>query len=254
MKTVFFRFYEELNDFLPKNKRKKTFEHNFMGRVSVKDMIESLGVPHTEIDLILVNRNSIGFDYIVADMDKVSVYPEFESLDITDLQHLRFKPLRMPKFVLDVHLGKLSRLMRMLGLDTLYENYYCDEEIVTIATNEKRCILTRDIGILKRNEVNRGYWIRNIKPKEQLKEIINRFDLLNSISRFTRCILCNGQLTEISKNEVIELIPPKVEQYYDKFFTCTKCERIYWRGSHIEKMNDYIQQILEEINFDKNSN
>ena len=130
LKKITLRFYEELNDFLPADKRKKRFEHSFIDRTSVKDMIESFGIPHTEIDLILVNGNSVNFSYLVNNGDDISVYPMFESLDITDLQHLRAKPLRKPKFILDVHLGTLAKYMRMLGFDSLYQNNYKDEEIV----------------------------------------------------------------------------------------------------------------------------
>ena len=253
MKTAFFRFYEELNDFLPENKRKKLFEHKFTGRVSVKDMIESLGVPHTEIDLILVDGNSVGFDYQIADKDNLSVYPEFESLDISVLQHLRVKPLRIPRFVLDVHLGKLARLMRMVGIDTLYENNYSDEQIVKISKENKRCILTRDLGILKRNEVTRGYWIRNTDPGKQLKEIINRFDLINTLRKFSRCIICNDELSSISKDKVYSRLPAKVKTAYDNFYICNNCDKVYWAGSHVDEMENYIKGIITEIKHEKSS-
>ncbi len=253
MKTVFFRFYEELNDFLPEEKRKKTFEHSFIGRVSVKDMIESIGIPHTEIDLILVNGSSVGFDYIVSGQDKISVYPEFESLDISEVQHLRAKPLRHPRFVLDVHLGKLARLMRMVGLDTLYKNDYTDEEIVNIGSENKRCILTRDIGILKRKEVTRGYWVRNTDPGKQLKEIISRFDLINSLKEFSRCTLCNEELTTVEKNSILDRLPHKVKTAYNQFYICNNCNKIYWAGSHVDEMDEYINELKAEINNEKKS-
>ena len=124
MHKATFRFYEELNDFLPKEKRKKRFEHNFIDRASVKDVIESFGVPHTEVDLIIVNGESKNFSYIINDGDDISVYPVFESIDISNLQKLRPEPLREPKFILDVHLGTLARYLRMLGFDTNYRNDY----------------------------------------------------------------------------------------------------------------------------------
>ena len=161
MKTAYFRFYEELNDFLPAEKRKIKFEHSFVDRTTIKDMIESLGVPHIEIDLILVNGKSANFSYLVKDKDEISVYPVFESLDISDVQHLRPNPLREPKFVLDVHLGKLARYMRMFGFDTAYKNNFADDDLIKISLNEKRTILTKDKEILKRNDVTHGYWVRN---------------------------------------------------------------------------------------------
>ena len=212
MKTVYFRFYEELNDFLPPEKRKLQFEHTFIDRTSVKDMIESLGAPHSEIDLILVNGKSVNFSHIVNDKDEISVYPVFESLDISEVQHLRPEPLREPKFIPDVHLGKLARYLRMAGFDVLYKNNFTDNDLVKISLDEKRTILTRDRDILKRNEINHGYWVRNKTAEDQLKEVIERFQLKNLINEFTRCLECNTLLNKVDKENVISQLPPKVKE------------------------------------------
>ena len=151
-KAANFRFYEELNDFLPENKRKIEYSYAFYGTPAVKDAIEAEGVPHTEVDLILVNGKSVGFDYLLQHSDRVSVYPVFETLDISPVIRLREKPLRESKFILDVHLGKLTKLLRRLGFDSNYRNDYSDPEIVNISLKEKRIILTRDRGILKINK------------------------------------------------------------------------------------------------------
>lgn len=243
IKKASFRFYEELNDFLPQNRRKKRFVHNFIDRTSVKDMIESLGIPHTEVDLILVNGASVDFSYLVKDGDDISVYPVFESLDITNTQHLRPKPLRNPKFVLDVHLGTLAKYMRMLGFDTLYKNNYNDEEIVDISLREKRTILTRDRGLLKRADVTHGYWIRENKTENQLIEVINRFDLKKLIRELSRCLLCNSKLIKISKDKVLDLVPKKVKEYQNEFYLCEHCNKIYWKGSHYNKMKGIIDKL-----------
>jgi len=247
MYKAYFRFYEELNDFLPPGKRKIKFEHQFVDKTTVKDMIESIGVPHVEIDLILVNGNSVDFNYHVVDRDSISVYPVFESLDITDLQHLRPKPLRIPKFILDVHLGKLAKLMRLFGFDSFYDNYYSDEKIVSIALEEKRAILTRDKGLLKRNEVDRGYWLRSTVPEEQLVEVIRRFDLLNEVNEFSRCIECNTILGKIEKNNVIDCIPEKAAKYYDDFTICRNCDKIFWPGCHHDKMKEKMEELKKLI-------
>jgi uncharacterized protein with PIN domain len=231
MKTAYFRFYEELNDFLPEEKKKSRFEHPFMGRASIKDMIESMGVPHSEIDLILVNGKSVNFFYAVNDKDEISVYPVFESFDISDVQHLRPKPLREPKFVLDVHLGKLARYMRMFGFDTAYKNNFTDDDLIKISLNEKRTILTKDREILKRNDVTHGYWVRNKNPEEQVKEIIERFDLKDQVKEFTRCIECNASLEPIEKEKIPYRLPPKVKKWHNKFYECPRCKKIYWKGS-----------------------
>lgn len=243
MKSITIRFYEELNDFLPKEKRKVRFEQKFFGRESVKDLIEAIGVPHTEVDLILVNGKSVNFNYILQDKDDVSVYPVFESFDIKDIQHLRPKPLREPKFVLDVHLGKLARYMRMLGLDTFYKNDLQDEEIVHISLTENRTILTRDVGLLKRGNVTHGYYVRNAEIKKQLDEIVNRFQLENEIKEFTRCIECNSLLKSIEKEKIVDQLPPKVRKYYNEFFICPNCSKIYWNGSHVEDMLRVINKL-----------
>jgi len=243
LKKVTLRFYEELNDFLTSTKRKKRFEHSFIDRTSVKDMIESLGVPHTEVDLIIVNGNSVNFSYLVNNGDDISVYPMFESLDITNLQQLRAKPLRKPKFILDVHLGTLAKYMRILGFDSLYKNNYKDEEIVDISLKEKRTILTRDRGILKRSEVTHGYWIRSSKTDEQIIEVIKRFDLKEEIKELSRCLLCNSLLRKISKEKVIDRLPRKVKEFHNEFYYCMNCNKIFWKGSHYTKMKGIIEKV-----------
>ncbi len=243
MHKATFRFYEELNDFLPKEKIKKRFEHNFIGRASVKDVIESLGVPHTEVDLIIVNGESKNFSYIINDSDDISVYPVFESIDISNLQKLRPEPLREPKFILDGHLGTLARYLRMLGFDTNYRNDYADKEIVKISLKEKRAILTRDVGILKRNEVTRGYWVRNTDPAKQVEEVVKRFDLKNQIQEFSRCVECNSILENIEKEKIIDRLPPKVKAAHNNFLYCKNCDKIYWRGSHYESMKGLIEKL-----------
>jgi hypothetical protein len=245
MKKLNFRFYEELNDFLPEEKRKTRFTLNYIDRASIKDVIESFGIPHTEVDLILVNGNSVGFDYLISDGDDISVYPVFESLDITNVQHLRPKPLRNPKFIADVHLGKLARYLRMMGFDVLYKNDFDDNEIVNLSLTERRAILTKDRGILKRNEVTHGYWIRSTKVKEQVIEVIKRFDLKNIIKEFSRCIECNSMLESISKSKIIAELPPKVSKSQESFSTCPACNKNYWKGTHHQQMLSFIQSVKD---------
>lgn len=242
-KKATFRFYEELNDFLPYGKRKSFFPYGFTGNPSVKDAIESMGVPHTEIDLILVNSKSVDFSYHLKDGDVISVYPVFESMDISDVTHLRKKPLREPKYILDVHLGKLAKKLRMLGFNTLYENHYNDIEIVRISNAEKRTILTRDIGILKMKDVSRGYWIRSQSPKKQLIEVLDRFDLYSRIRPFRRCMACNGIIERIEKESIIDDLPKRTKKYYHEFYRCVSCKNIYWKGSHYCRMKSFIEEL-----------
>lgn len=242
-RTVRIRFYEELNDFLPQEKRKTEFEHTFWGQPSAKDIIESLGIPHTEVDMILVNGKSIDFNYHPKNNDRISVYPVFESLDISEITHLRPRPLREVKFVLDVHLGRLARYLRMLGFDTLYENDLDDSEIILISLQQNRIILTRDLGILRNGRVTHGYWIRSRYPKDQLKEVIGRLDLYRMIKPFNRCMECNGKIVITDKQSVLEHIKEGTRESFEKFYRCKKCGKIYWQGSHYQRMKKMIDTL-----------
>jgi hypothetical protein len=243
MNTVLFRFYQELNDFLPPEKRKQSFQFRFTGNPAVKDSIESLGVPHTEVDLILVNGRSVDFYYQLQDGDRIAVYPVFESIDIREITRLRPYPLRETKFILDVHLGALARMLRMLGFDSKYENSYKDPQIVDIALAEGRIILTRDRGLLKRRRVTHGYCVRSDDPDSQVQEIVKRFDLYASIQPLARCIACNGLIYPVSKDEVKDRLKPKTKEFYRHFYRCSGCGKIYWKGSHFRNILDKIAGI-----------
>ena len=247
MKQAEFRFYEELNDFLPREKRKKSFTFHYFGRPTIKDAIEACGVPHPEIDIILINGKSVGFDQLLNDGDRVAVYPVFESLDISPLIQLREKPLRKCKFIIDVNLGKLAKSLRMLGFDSLYDNSFKDRDIVDISMNEKRIILTRDQNLLKHKSVTHAYWIRNTDPNQQLKEVLRRFDLLAIISPFKRCMECNGLLKKVEKKQIINLLSENTATYYSEFYECQSCNKVYWPGSHYKKMKEKTDRLINEI-------
>jgi len=244
MSIAYFRFYEELNDFLPQEKRKKLFLYEFNSTPSIKDAIEAIGVPHVEVDLILVNSLSVDFSYKLKNADSVSVYPVFESFDIASVTHLREKPLRDLKFVADVHLGKLTKYLRLFGFDTYYRTDINDEEIIDLAISDKRVILTKDKGLLKNKKVTHGYYIRSRYPRYQLKEVFLRFDLKNLIASFTRCMECNGLLRDVTKKEILDRLLPKTRQYYRKFKMCNDCNRIYWNGSHWQNMKRDIKTLM----------
>lgn len=243
MSTAHFRFYEELNDFLPSERRKVEFVYEFDRRASIKDAIEALGVPHTEVELILVNGEPVDFGYILRDGDRVSVYPMFESLDVGPVVRLRPKPLRTPRFVLDTHLGTLARYLRLLGFDTLYRNDYRDATLAKISADEHRTLLTRDRDLLKRKIVTHAYFVRADAPRRQLHEVCARLDLCNLIKPFRRCSHCNGLLEEVDKAQIIDRLAPKTRRYYERFLQCTDCGRIYWAGSHFK----HLQQLVEEV-------
>lgn len=231
MSLACFRFYAELNDFLPPARRFVAFRESFEVSGSVKDMIESLGVPHTEVDLILANGESVDFSYLVRDGDRISVYPVFESIDITPLLRVRPRPLRQIRFVLDVHLGRLANYLRMLGFDTLYRNDYRDEELARVSRDEERILLTRDRHLLKRRAVEHGYCLRETRPRRQLLEVLERFDLLGSVAALTRCLRCNG------------LLEPAATAPHSEFRQCASCGQVYWKGSHYQRMQQFIQSL-----------
>lgn len=241
------RFYEELNDFLPADRRKVSFRHHLNRRASVKDVIESLGVPHTEVDLILANGESVDFSYIVRDGDRISVYPVFESLDIRPLLRLRPAPLRRSRFVLDAHLGKLARYLRLMGFDSCYRNDFTDDELAEISSLEKRILLTRDRLLLQRSIVTHGCFIRSDDPKQQVVEVLRRFDLAGDISPLTRCIRCNGTLLVVDKAHVYHRLEPKTQRYYEDFRMCGNCRQVYWKGSHFRKMNRLIDEFRQAV-------
>ncbi len=238
--SVQIRFYEELNDFLPPGQRKIAFQHPYRQAGSIKDMIEALGVPHTEIDLILVNGHSVDFNYLVQDGDRISVYPVFESLDITPVTRLRPAPLRVTRFVLDTHLGRLAAYLRLFGFDTLYRNDYDDQTLADISAEEHRILLTRDKQLLMRKQITHGYYVRATQPRKQLAEVLTRFDLHNAQQPFTRCIHCNGEIGPIAKEQIEPRLLPRTKALYNEFWQCAQCHKIYWKGSHYRRMQQLI--------------
>jgi uncharacterized protein with PIN domain len=244
MSRASFRFYAELNDFLPPARRGKEFRHEFQGQASIKDMIEALGVPHTEVDLILINGLSVDFRQPVRDGDRISVYPVFESLDIQPLLRLRPGPLRRPAFILDGHLGRLAAYLRLLGFDSLYRNDFADEELARVSAAEGRILLTRDRGLLKRSIVTRGYCVRSPVPREQIREVVERFDLARPAAPFRRCLACNALLHPVEKAAVRDRLPEGTREGYDEFYQCRGCGKIYWPGSHFTRLQSIIWDAL----------
>lgn len=246
MPSVTIRFYEELNDFLPEHRRKLPFSAGFADGCTVKAIIEDLGVPHTEVDLVLANGASVDFSYRLLDNDLISVYPVFESMDIGQLSRVRAAPLRDTRFLLDVHLGTLARLLAMFGFDARYARGADDEALVREARAAHRIILSRDRGLLKRRAVTHGYVVRSLVPRKQLAEVLWRFDLRGQVRLFSRCMECNAPLEQAEKESVLADVPQVVAERYAVFSRCPVCRRVYWRGSHWEKMKTLAAQVLSE--------
>jgi uncharacterized protein with PIN domain len=234
------RCYEELNYFLPPELRKRSFRWPLAPGQTVKSLVESLGVPHTEVDLALVNGHSVGFRHRLADGDRLAVYPVFESLELADLSRVRPRPLRVVRFALDVHLGRLARLLRLAGFDSLYDNRWDDRTLSRLSRQEGRILLTRDRGLLMRTEVTHGYCVRSPHPPAQLAEVLARFDLSRRLEPFSRCLVCNRSLEALPRREARERVPVSVARRYRRFRACPQCGRVYWRGSHWEHMRRFL--------------
>ncbi len=244
MPNATFRFYEELNDFLPPPRRKTDFEAQFTDRRSIKDMIEALGVPHTEVDLILVNGESVDFKYILREGDRISVYPVFESLNIEDVTRLRKMPLRTTRFIADINIGDVVKYMRAMGFDVYFDTSLSPGEIIKISQKEKRTILTRSRNLLKFSEVTHGIFLHKGTTAEQIKRVVDYLNITDNVRPFSRCLSCNGLLKEISKEEIKDRVPPKARRLFNRYTYCRACDKVYWRGTHFARMKRVIDQIL----------
>lgn len=247
MASARFRFYEELNDFLAPDRRKREFDYRCARAATVKNAIEALGVPHTEVELVLVNGRSVDFSYRVCEGDRFSIYPKFESFDVRPLLRVRAAPLRETRFIADSHLGALARLLRMLGFETVYEKSYDDLEICRRAAAEERIVLTRDRDLLKRRAVTHGCYVHALAPREQLREIVERLQLAESIRPFALCLHCNAPLASVPKDEVLERLPPAVAEQHDEFRSCGNCGRIYWQGTHWQRMCELLRSVVGDF-------
>lgn len=249
MHVVTVRLYEELNEFLPSGRRGRPFPVAVPPGSTTKSLIENLGVPHTEVDLVLVNGDSADFSRQLHDGDLVSVYPMFESWDIAAVSRVRGTPLRQTRFIADVHLGRLARLLRMTGFDTAWARDLSDETIVRTARAQKRIVLTRDRGLLKRRLVTHGCLVRSLAPREQLAEVVRRFDLSRQVRMFARCMTCNAPLARVSRVSVLDALPPAVAETCTEFSRCTGCGKVFWRGSHWDSMKKLAAEVIGRKDF-----
>jgi uncharacterized protein with PIN domain/sulfur carrier protein ThiS len=240
--------YGALNDFLRPAFRHATLVCDFAGSGSVKDLVEALGVPHPEIDLIVVNDQPVPFTHGVRDGDRVAVFPRFLAIDLGDIPRLGPEAQATPRFIADVHLGRLTAYLRLAGFDTEYRRDYTDREIVEISAADDRAVLTRDLGVLKHRAVTRGYFVRHTQPARQLVETLRHFDLLPHAAPFTRCVRCNSCLRPIPKGRVEHLLLPRTRQAFRDFSRCPTCAHVYWQGSHYERISLLLQAAFAEAN------
>jgi uncharacterized protein with PIN domain len=240
--TVRLSLHGDLDFFLQPRARGQITERTLGEKTSVKDVIESCGVPHPEVDLILVDGLPVDFQHGVTSAVSIELYPTGRSSTL--FKNKRLQVATAIKFVADGHLGKLTRNLRLLGLDVAYDFQAEDRQLLGIMERETRALLTRDRRLLMHAVVRTGYFPRSQNADEQTVEVIRRFDLLGSIARFTRCLRCNAPLRKVSKAEIIEMLEPLTKTYYEQFRRCTGCRQIYWPGSHFSKLEKHLDQIL----------
>lgn len=245
---IHLRLHQQLNDFLSPELRDTVISQPFTQSRSVKDLVESIGIPHPEIDLIIINGAAVDDSYQLQGGEHISLYPALtqpapELQNITPLFHCQPEPLTEPRFVLDVHLGRLAAYLRMTGFDSLYRNDYPDHVLADISAGEDRILLTCDLQLLMRKIISRGYFVRARQPQQQLLEVFSRFDLYNRQKPLTRCMHCNGKIRAVDKHKIEDQLQAKTRKYYSDFFQCETCRKIYWKGSHYLKMQTMINSI-----------
>jgi uncharacterized protein with PIN domain len=237
------RFYAELNDFLPAERRQRDIDIGFVAPVPARHLIELCGVPHTEVELIMRAGESLGLESAVHDGDRLAVYPMFEAFDVHGELRLRPQPLRHPRFIADAHLARLARDLRMLGFDTLWENDLGDADLARVAAAEHRVLLTSDRQLLMRRQVTHGCYLRPADPQAQLAYLVERLQLCGDIRPFTRCTACNQPVEPVPCAAVRDAVPPGVRRDLDAFWRCTGCGRVYWQGSHWQAMAERVSAL-----------
>jgi hypothetical protein len=258
MNQAYFTFDQELSIFLHPTRRVDRFSYTFNGNPSVKHLIEALRVPHTEVGDIQVNGIPVDLQYLVQTGDYIKV-DKAKSLSLVNseittssaLEKISSQRRLVSRFILDNHLGKLACYLRMLGFDACYRNDFQDDELAEIASRESRILLTRDRGLLMHRSIEFGYCIRSLFPKEQVVEVLKRYNLFGSIQPFSRCLRCNSSLIPVQKELVLERLEPLTRLFYNDFRICSGCEQIYWKGSHYEHRLEMINEVVQNQDYDE---
>lgn len=236
----------ELNELLHPDRRHRPFPVEVAAGTTVKDLAESVGIPHTEIDVIVVNGTSVPFGHQVGASDRVTIGATAGGLGISPVIHLLPPTPARPRFVLDVHLGRLARILRLLGFDAEWLRDASDEVLVQRSVQEQRILLTRDRALLKRSAVTSGYYVRQTERLLQAAEVLRRFDLFGAIDPFGRCLACNGLLEPVAKRDVEDQLPPRTRRDYTTFRRCASCHRVYWQGSHYDRLAQVVRELRRE--------
>ena len=243
--TVCLHVFGDLDFFLGSRTRRGKIERHLSEKTSVKDVIESCGIPHPEVDLILLNGNAVDFAYVVTGDAEIELYPP--GIQSSHFREKRLQIHTIREFVADGHLGKLVRDLRLLGIDVAYDPAAEDRQLVEIASKNNRALLTRDRRLLMHAAVHHGYYLRSQNPLEQTIEVLRRFDLGSIVSPFSRCLRCNALLEAAEKEKVVGQLEPLTKIYYDEFRRCSGCGQVYWSGSHFTKLQKRLEQIRANL-------
>ena len=244
MPKAVLRFYNELNDLLPEHRRNTEFEAEFKDKRSIKDMIEALGVPHTEVDIIIANEDSVNFNYILHEGDRIRVYPTLSNPDIKNTIPLRPSPFYNTRFIADTNLGNIARYMRVLGFDTYFDPSLSARAIIELSLREDRTIITKSRKLLKFGDVTYGLLLRPGTTEAQIKNILLRMGIKDSVKPFSRCLRCNGILIDVPKKRIADRIPPKTRSFCNEYSHCESCDKIYWEGTHVFEMKKVVNRVL----------
>jgi uncharacterized protein len=234
------RFSEELRFFLDaRNRRIDDIQVSHDGTSTVGHVIQSLGVPLTEVGELTVDGRRIGPSYRPRDAETVGVAA------VSRPQRVSVSTHTPPRFILDVHLGALARRLRLIGLDAAYGNDMADDALLAQANTERRVLLTQDRGLLLRRSLWLGAYVRGARPDAQLLDVLDRF--VPRLAPWTRCMACNGMLAPVAKGDIAPLLRPGTRRTYDTFMRCGSCGRLFWRGAHSANLEATVRAAREAV-------
>jgi hypothetical protein len=219
------------------------FDYPVTRRASIKDVTEALGVPHTEVYALAVDGQPIDFSHILEPGQFAEVRPGDPPVVVTAPQALR-ATLPRAAFLADANVGRLATYLRLIGMDVVFDRDYRDAEVARLAALQGRVVLTRDRGVLRRKSVAWGRLVRSNDPVEQARDVVRFFGLASQAAPFTRCVRCNVALQAASKAEVLHLLEPRTKKYYQEFHRCPACGRVYWAGSHHDRMAEMFDRLV----------
>lgn len=225
-----FRFHDELQQFLAPAHRERVFRRAGAPHESLKHLVEALGVPHTEVGRVLLNGEPATLDrHALGEGDRIEVWPPRPALAASANR-------AAATFIADAHLGRLARYLRFAAYDTLFRNDWADATLVALAREQGRILLTRDRDLLMHREVRQGCHVHATEPLRQFGELARRLGLGLDGPRANRCLLCNAPLEAVTRDAVAAQLSPRTLAHFDAFWRCPDCARVFWRGSHWERL------------------